>query len=44
MINWNIDPTNYTEKQLDALLELVEQMDSSIAKEITDYLIETYIS
>lgn len=44
MITWNIDPTNYTEEQLEALLEIVEQMDNSIAKEITEYLIDTYNS
>jgi hypothetical protein len=42
MITWNIDPTIYTEEQLEALLEIVEVMDNSIAKQIVDYLIETY--
>ena len=42
MITWHIDPTNYTEEQLEALLEIVEVMDNSIAKQIVDYLIETY--
>ena len=42
MITWNIDLTNYTEEQLEALLEIVEVMDNSIAKQIVDYLIETY--
>ncbi len=39
MITWNIDPTNYTREQLEALLTIVEQMDSSIANEISDYLL-----
>ena len=42
MITWNIDLTNYTEEQLEALLEIVEVMDNSIAIQIVDYLIETY--
>jgi hypothetical protein len=42
MITWNIDPTNYTEQQLKNLLEIVQELDYSVAKEIEDYLIETY--
>ena len=42
MIIWNIDPTNYTEEQLEQLLEVVQYLDCSIAKEIQDYLTETY--
>lgn len=42
MITWNIDPTNYTQEQLEELLSIVEKMDSSIAKEIVDYLVNTY--
>ncbi len=42
MITWNIDPTNYTEEQLEQLLEVVQYLDYSIAKEIQDYLTETY--
>lgn len=42
MITWNIDPTNYSEEQLEELLQVVEHMDSSIAREIQDYLIQTY--
>jgi len=44
MINWNIDPTNYTKEQLEQLLEIVQYLDYSVAKEIEDYLIETYVS
>ncbi len=39
MITWNIDLTNYTQEQLEELLSIVEKMDSSIAKEIEDYLV-----
>ena len=42
MITWNIDPTNYNEEQLEALLEIVQELDYSVAKEIQDYLIQTY--
>lgn len=42
MITWNIDLTNYTQEQLEELLSIVEKMDSSIAKEIEDYLVNTY--
>ena len=42
MITWNIDPTNYTQEQLEELLSIVEKMDSSIAKEIVDYMVNTY--
>ena len=42
MITWNIDPTNYTQEQLEELLSIVEKLDSSIAKEIVDYLVNTY--
>jgi hypothetical protein len=42
MITWNIDPTNYTEEELEELLSIVEKMDYSIAKEIIDYLVNTY--
>jgi hypothetical protein len=42
MITWNIDPTNYNEEQLELLLEVVQYLDYSIAKEIQNYLIKTY--
>ena len=42
MITWNIDPKNYNEEQLEQLLEVVQELDCSVAKEIQDYLIETY--
>jgi len=42
MITWNIDLTNYTEEELEKLLEVVEQMDRSIAKQIEMYLVENY--
>jgi hypothetical protein len=38
MITWNIDPTNYSSTQLEKLLDVVENMDSSIATQISDYL------
>ena len=41
MITWNIDPTNYSSIQLEKLLDVVEDMDSSIANEISDYLNNT---
>ena len=44
MITWNIDPTNYTEEELEKLLEVVEQMDRGIAKQIETYLVENYNS
>jgi hypothetical protein len=37
MITWNIDPTQYTQEQLEELYYVVEKMDFSIAKEIYDY-------
>ncbi len=42
MITWNIDLTNYTEEELEKLLEVVEQMDTSISKQIEMYLVENY--
>lgn len=42
MITWNIDPTLYTREQLEILLDIVEQFDSSISKEIEDYLTNTF--
>lgn len=42
MITWNIDPTNYTQEQLEELLSIVEKMDISIAKKIAIYLVNTY--
>lgn len=42
MITWNIDPTLYTEDQLTELLGVVEKMDYSIAKELVQYLTETF--
>lgn len=42
MITWNIDPTNYTEQELEELLAVVEKMDLSIAKELIEYLKETF--
>ena len=42
MITWNIDPTNYTQKELEELLSVVEKLDYYIAKHITDYLYDTY--
>jgi len=42
MIQWAIDPDLYTEQELEKLLEVIEQMDYSIAKEIQDYLTEKY--
>ena len=42
MITWNIDLTNYTEEELEKLLEVVEQMDRSISKQIEMYLVENY--
>jgi len=44
MITWNIDLTNYTEEELENLLEVVEQMDRSIAKQIETYLVDNYNS
>lgn len=42
MITWNIDLTNYSQEELEELLTVVEKMDSSIAKELVDYLKETF--
>lgn len=42
MITWNIDPTNYNREQLENLLKAVEPMDSSISKQIEEYIVETY--
>lgn len=42
MITWMIDLSLYDQEQLEKLLEAVERMDYSIAKEIEDYLTETY--
>lgn len=42
MITWNIDPSLYTEDQLMELLGVVEKMDYSIAKELVEYLTETF--
>ena len=38
MITWNIDPDNYTIEQLEALIEVAEQIDYSIATELVDYI------
>ncbi len=44
MITWNIDPTNYSREQLEAMMNLIDSMciDTSIASEIYEYLNETY--
>lgn len=42
MITWNLDPTNCTQEQLERLLDVVESIDYSIAKQLIDYLTETY--
>jgi len=42
MITWNIDPTNYTQDQLEELLKVADNMDYSIAKELRDYIEITY--
>ena len=44
MITWNLDPTSYTISQLTSLLIVVEQMDTSIAREISDYISEQEVS
>lgn len=42
MVTWNIDLSNYDLITLQDLLEVVECMDYSIAKEIQDYIDNTY--
>lgn len=42
MITWNIDLTNYTQEQIEELLDVVEGMDTSIANKLVDYLKETF--
>lgn len=42
LITWNIDLTLYSKDQLEAISLLAEDSDSSISKQIEDYISEKY--
>lgn len=38
MVTWNIDLDNYSIEELEELLTIVEKLDNSISKEISDFI------